>query len=292
MSSLRWAILIFGALVLVAIYLHGRYLRGRSESPGLEDEAATADRLERREPDVDASSLAGLVVDAYQDVGVPVLRDIPPYQREREDESLTPAPPERRRSQYDDAPPAPPAKDVDRVAGAPSPELSTAADESPAAEDPDNYAAAAVDERADGPSKLIMVYVIADEGGFGGEDIHRVLQREGLVLGEDGTFKRYVGLERATGAAFQVASAVEPGVFEPERLAETTTPGLVMFATLPGPKAAALVLKEIVETARSVADSLGGSILDETRQVLTDERYQALADEMAVFDAATVSDRR
>lgn len=291
MSSLRWAILILGALVLVAIYLHGRY---RSGSRGAEEEAAGPDRLERREPGVDASSLAGLADDVDQEPVVPVLRDIPPYQHQsdREDEPLTEAEsPLKAPRRDDDQAHAPPTVEAPEPPGATLPGQSEARRQIPGEADLHDGAVDAAGEAAGGPGKLVILYVIAHEGTFVGEDIHRVLQRLGLVLAADGVFKRYVGLDRAAGASFQVASAVEPGVFKREQLAETTTPGLVMFATLPGPKPAEQALEEILEAARSVAESLGGSILDETRQPLTDERCRALADEMAAFDAQAAQDR-
>lgn len=291
MSSLRWAILILGALVLVAIYLHGRY---RSGSRGAEDGAGGPDRLERREPGVDASFLSELADDVDQEPVVPVLRDIPPYQQQsdRGDEPLiesnSPLEPARRDEGQAHAP---------GTVEAPEPPEATAPGGSEARSpiggeaDLQGEAVEGGGESAGGPAKLIILYVIAEEGGFEGEDIHRVLQRLGLVLAADGVFKRYIGLDRAAGASFQVASAVEPGVFEQEKLAETRTPGLVMFATLPGPKPASQALAEMLEAARSVAASLGGSILDEARQPLTEERCRALADEMTAFDAEVARNR-
>ena len=68
---------------------------------------------------------------------------------------------------------------------------------------------------------------------------------------------------------FSVANMLQPGVFDIDAMSGFSTPGLIFFATLPGPEDMMGAFNLMVETAQGVAENLDGDMLDESRSVAT-----------------------
>mgnify|MGYP000558907839 CR=1 FL=1 len=60
-----------------------------------------------------------------------------------------------------------------------------------------------------------------------------------------------------------VASLIEPGSFDPERMHEQRFPGLSIFAVLPGPLAPVQALEDLLGCARQLSTDLSGMMQDE-----------------------------
>jgi cell division protein ZipA len=118
--------------------------------------------------------------------------------------------------------------------------------------------------------EVLMLHVVArDEDGFAGNDILQVLLALELRFGEMNFFHRH---EQAAGRGaieFSVANMLQPGVFDIDAMADFSTPGLIFFLTLPGPKDMMAAFELMVETAQSVADNLAGDLHDDTRSAAT-----------------------
>jgi cell division protein ZipA len=80
-----------------------------------------------------------------------------------------------------------------------------------------------------------------------------------------------------------VANIVEPGTFDPDAMEGFSTPGLVLFLTLPGPFDAVRAFDAMVEAARSLANSLKGTVCDATRSVLTNQTIGHLREDIIDF---------
>jgi cell division protein ZipA len=119
-------------------------------------------------------------------------------------------------------------------------------------------------------TEVLMLHVVArDEAGFGGEDILQILLAFELRFGEMNFFH---GHQQAAGRGaiqFSVANMLQPGVFDIDAMSDFSTPGLIFFATLPGPTNMMAAFDKMAETARGVAEHLGGDLLDESRSVAT-----------------------
>jgi cell division protein ZipA len=119
-------------------------------------------------------------------------------------------------------------------------------------------------------SEVVMLHVVArDEAGFGGDDILEILLAFELRFGEMNFFHRH---QQAAGRGviqFSVANMLQPGVFDIDAMSGFSTPGLIFFATLPGPEDMMATFDLMVETAQGVAENLGGDMLDESRSVAT-----------------------
>jgi len=118
--------------------------------------------------------------------------------------------------------------------------------------------------------EVFMLHVVArDEAGFAGEDILQVLLAFDMRFGEMSFFHRRAEAAGRGPIQFSVANMMQPGVFDIDAIAGLHTSGLSFFASFPGPEDMNRAFDLMVETARGVAENLGGDMLDETRSVAT-----------------------
>jgi len=131
--------------------------------------------------------------------------------------------------------------------------------------------------------RVLVFYIIArNEQGFAGTELSRAFRDLHLEAGERDIFYRYA--EDGRQSVFCVANAIEPGNFDLTALDGLRTPGLTVFAVLPGPWSARHILTAMHRAALSLADRLGGEVLDRRRAPLTAMGFQALLDELPAED--------
>ena len=134
-------------------------------------------------------------------------------------------------------------------------------------------------------TKVYSLNVIARaDHGFAGDDILRLLLGCGLRFGDMDFFH----LSEAQGGTptiqFSVANMMQPGVFDLENMDELSTQGLMFFLTLPGPHDMARAFDLMLETAHTVAHSLGGDVYDETRSVMTKQHVESLRQSIREYE--------
>ena len=123
---------------------------------------------------------------------------------------------------------------------------------------------------ADGPGEVLMLHVVSrDEAGFGGDDILQVLLAYNLRFGDMDFFHCHEESAGRGAVQFSVANMLKPGVFDIDRMSDFSTTGLIFFLTLPGPRDMMAAFEKMLETARGVAENLGGDVLDESRSATT-----------------------
>ncbi len=297
MSELRWAIFIIGALVIMAIYIHGRYFSRRQERDWDEELPIAEDAADAHggpiepylRPELDeqvhvipppeapvqppASSATTspqpvpgpVIVEEDWEPPAPVVKDEPtldgPVIVEEEDENTTLL-----------------AADTDAKSGvAANPDVP----ETPALADTAGHAS------TEQPliNETLMIYLMAWAGTqFRISDIKKQVQRLGLVLDPSGIFLRRNGDEVAD-SLYQIANVMEPGVFDTDRLPALQTPGIVIFTVFPTSRPLRLVVREMYEVANILAEELGGDVLDENKQALTSERFERLLRQLRVLEA-------
>ena len=122
------------------------------------------------------------------------------------------------------------------------------------------------------------------EQGFAGDDVLRVLLGCGLRFGDMDFFH----LSQAQGGQptiqFSVANMMQPGVFDLEAMNTLQTKGLMFFLTLPGPEEMVRAFDLMLETAHTVAHSLGGDVYDETRSVMTKQYVESLRQSIREYE--------
>ena len=107
------------------------------------------------------------------------------------------------------------------------------------------------------------------------------LLAESLQHGKYGIFHR---LHADGNIVFSVASMVEPGTFDLEKMGETLYPGITMFTQLPGPVPGMHALNELVACARRLQANLGGTLQDERGVPLTVHRIERMRQEVREFE--------
>ncbi|WP_405229200.1 cell division protein ZipA [Lentisalinibacter sediminis] len=131
--------------------------------------------------------------------------------------------------------------------------------------------------------KIITLRLVArGDDHFNGEQVVLALRGLGLRHGKFGIFHRVEGTDDES-IVFSVASLVEPGTFDLANIREQQLPGVSMFMVLPGPKDGAEAFDEMMETARALADSLNGELLDEAGSTMSVQRERFLREEIIQY---------
>lgn len=127
----------------------------------------------------------------------------------------------------------------------------------------------------DVPSKIIQINLVTHGEGFSGPAIQTAVKEVGLQLGEMQIYHRYT-TDGSHKAVFNMASMVEPGVFPIKNMHDFSTPGLSLFAQLPGPGDSLGIFSDMLFTAERLAALLGGVLQDETHSTLTKQTIENL----------------
>jgi cell division protein ZipA len=114
-----------------------------------------------------------------------------------------------------------------------------------------------------------------------GAKLLEILQSELLEHGKYEVFHR---LHSDGSSIFSVASMVEPGTFDLEKMGETLYPGITLFAQLPNPVPGMHALNELVACARRLQQSLGGVLQDDRGVPLTVHRIERMRQEVREFE--------
>ncbi|WP_339778624.1 cell division protein ZipA C-terminal FtsZ-binding domain-containing protein [uncultured Methylophaga sp.] len=133
------------------------------------------------------------------------------------------------------------------------------------------------DEEDDTPDweMVVALTIMAPESQmFTGRAIKSALEQQEMHFGDMQIYHRYtVNNRRQT--LFSVANILDPGTLLPDQLISMKTPGLLMFARLPGPVNGLTVFDSMLDTAQQLTAYLGGILCDEKREPITDKHLEA-----------------
>jgi FtsZ-interacting cell division protein ZipA len=129
--------------------------------------------------------------------------------------------------------------------------------------------------------KIIALRLSAGPQRFDGARLRAAIEAESLQHGKYNVFHR---LHEDGASIFSVASMIEPGTFDLEKMAGAQFPGVTLFAQLPGPVAGMHALNELVACARSLHQTLGGTLQDERGVPLTVHRIERLRQDVRDFE--------
>ncbi|MCB1858293.1 MAG: cell division protein ZipA [Gammaproteobacteria bacterium] len=130
------------------------------------------------------------------------------------------------------------------------------------------------------PVKILQINVRAKKGQFSGNSILMAAKEVDLVPGEMQIFHYQVGGGKGTTSLFSMASIVEPGTFPFGDMTVFTTPGVTLFAQLPGPRDGLEVFERMLDTAKRLAVRLDGEVLDETRSDMSKQTIEHIREEI------------
>jgi cell division protein ZipA len=262
MDDLRWSLLIIGVLLVGGIYLWDRIRRRRGhvgnadlEMPDqellerLRAEAGGEDEHDLKQALAELSGLRGERTGA-DELDLDELRSMIPEAEQGEEEPAT----GRGSFHADD-----------------EAEISDSAPARPARSGED----------------LIIVLSVMAQGGeqFSGAEIREAMEDLDMRHGDMQIFHHHgVGEMSVDSPLFSIANAVEPGVFDLERMDALTTPGLSMFMRLPGPLDGRVAFELMLNVGQRLAQRLGGELRDDTRSALNLERIGHIRERIAEFE--------
>lgn len=309
MNELRWILVGFGIVLLAGIYLWGR----RGGAAVAEDVALRT----RPEPSMQPQGFAEVRRDpAYQredipDYDEPSYEDDPPEEaaddgapaevEEYEDTAVRPARPSISRAEARVARPEPlrPAKETPPPAanaeqarplpdfrrGRVEPTLgSDAVTEEIPVQSPAPTLSSSdspLQRRSSDRRKILSLRLSFAPQRVEGAKLQELLAEELLSHGRYDIFHR---LHSDGQSLFSVASMVEPGTFDLEKMNETQYTGVTMFAQLPSPVPGMHVLNELVACARRLHQTLGGVLQDDRGVPLTVHRIERMKQEVRDFE--------
>ncbi|HEX2494808.1 MAG TPA: cell division protein ZipA C-terminal FtsZ-binding domain-containing protein [Steroidobacter sp.] len=279
MNDLRWILIGFGIILLALIYLTGRRgartgasedapIRRRpsfSGSPAADatlDPTAYAHEEPTHEPDAPSVPDEAQVPNSLRSIDFPE----PSGGSARRGGAAREARPGRMEPTVaDDAPTKEPP--LRAQPAAPAPTLSSS--EAPQARRPERR-------------KILALRLAAAAEAFNGGVLLEAFQAESLHHGKYQIFHRLH--EDGAGILFSIASMVEPGAFDPEKMPTMQFPGITLFALLPGPAPGMHALNELVACARKLQQALGGAVQDDRGVPLTVHRIERLRQEVREFE--------
>jgi cell division protein ZipA len=155
-------------------------------------------------------------------------------------------------------------------------EAATSADAAPTLSTADTPSPKRVERR-----KILALRLAASPHQLEGGRLLEALQAESLQHGKYDVFHRY---HDDGTSIFSVASMVEPGTFDLEKMPGIQYSGVTLFAQLPGPVPGMHALNELVACARRLQQTLGGTLQDDRGVPLTVHRIERLRQEVREFE--------
>lgn len=136
-----------------------------------------------------------------------------------------------------------------------------------------------------GEESLFVLHVAGRDGAFfDGPDIHAALRARELKFGLHDIYHRITEANGVPESVYSVANMLKPGYLDPAEEDHLRTPGLVLFLVLPGPIEGVQAIRDMLDTARDLAEALDGEVLDDKRTLLTPQTRQYMLDRVAELD--------
>lgn len=135
------------------------------------------------------------------------------------------------------------------------------------------------------PQKVITLRIVAKKGAdFSAEQMILALRDSGLVHGKFGIFHKLFNNEPDAETVFAAANLVEPGSFDLKNLKDQRLPGLSFFLVRPGPGRGVEGYDKMVETARAIAITLSGDLVDGDGSTFSIQRERFLREELIQYE--------
>lgn len=123
---------------------------------------------------------------------------------------------------------------------------------------------------------VIALTIMAPESkSFTGRAVKAALDSHDLHFGDMQIYHRYSSSARKQ-VLFSVANMIDPGTLLPDSFVSMNTPGLLIFARLPGPMNGMALFDELLDTALGITSQLDGVLCDDTREPITDAGLEAM----------------
>jgi cell division protein ZipA len=263
MNELRWILIGFGIVLLAAIYLWGR--RGNRAVASEEPPPRV-----RPEPPLHVHEPT-LIRSVEQAIAASGQHDVAPPAEPVSDEYETPPPLDTWRGRVE-----PTFADAETAEMPVRPAAAATSADAPTLSSSEAPQSRRVERR-----KILSLRLAMAPQRIEGAKLLESLLAESLQHGKYNIFHRLHG---DGSIVFSVASMVEPGAFDLEKMGETLYPGMTMFTQLPGPVPGMHALNELIACARRLQANLGGTLQDERGVPLTVHRIERMRQEVREFE--------
>ncbi|MCL1059856.1 cell division protein ZipA [Shewanella gelidimarina] len=301
MENLRLVLLLLGAIVIIAVLVHGFWSIKKQQPKGFKQSPMTDINRERRDSQgFDNDGIGEVrIIKAQSDQSSVTEQSIEPLMAEAGATanvdtvfesnvdttfSLTEAPTQkaaraakttRVEPSLSEAEPDPDVFKEDTpiqpsLFGADEPVLSTEAAQ-------ESFVAESVEEPQPlgEPQDVLVLHVVAKEGEeLNGAELLPCLLTLNFKFGEMNIFHRHEDNAGTGKVLFSMANMVKPGVFDPDSMEQFSTQGVVLFMTLPCHGDALRNFSIMLNSAHQIADDLNGIVLDGGRDAWLDSTKQ------------------
>lgn len=152
---------------------------------------------------------------------------------------------------------------------------------------------AAVDRPQSEPEEVLIINAMANKGEtFRGDELLDVLLTCGMRYGDMDIFHRYSDSKGEGTLLFSMANMVKPGTFDLDAMEQFDTPGVSLFMTLPLKADSMQSFELMVDTARTIAETLNGELKDEQRSVMTRQTVEHCRERIRDFERRRLSSRQ
>ncbi|HTF86349.1 MAG TPA: cell division protein ZipA [Cellvibrio sp.] len=135
---------------------------------------------------------------------------------------------------------------------------------------PEETPVASTDQPPKEPEEVLIINVMSMKGEFfKGAALLDIILKCGMRYGDMNIFHRYSDKQGEGALLFSMANMVKPGTFDLDAMDNFETPGVSLFMTLPIKADSMASFDLMVDTARAIAETLGGELKDEQRSVMT-----------------------
>lgn len=124
------------------------------------------------------------------------------------------------------------------------------------------------------PEEVLVVHVMAKDKLLRGTELLDTVLQCGMRYGHMDIFHRYASSKGEGAHLFSMANMVKPGTFDLEAMEQFETPGVSFFMTLPIDADSMQSFDLMIDTARTLAGTLGGELKDDQRSVMTKQTLE------------------
>ena len=137
-----------------------------------------------------------------------------------------------------------------------------------------------------GHELIVSLTIMARPGRrLSGAELEQAFAAEGLRYGEMRIFHHYgEGQERTLRPVFSAANVLKPGTFDLQELEAFSTPGITLFAQVPGELEGHASFETMLTVGRRLARRLDAILCDDTRNILTTQTINHLRERIADFE--------
>lgn len=135
------------------------------------------------------------------------------------------------------------------------------------------------------PEEVLIINLMAPAGyRFEGSELRDALLDHGLRFGAMNIFHRHKNSDGSGPVRFSLANMVVPGTFDLSSMENFSTPGVSMFLSLPNEDNSLEAFDCMAETAKGLAQVLGGELKDENRSVMTRQTLEHCRQRVVEFE--------